>query len=122
MTSRTLTIAIWVGTLAATATLGVAPALAHGPQNLNAGITAPIASPAAKPVNVPPNLPFLRPGTPVGQLHVAAPTPPPHDVTSAGDGFSWSAAAIGALVAAAAYAVAIALVVAVARRREPRTA
>jgi hypothetical protein len=73
-------------------------------------------------VNVPPNLPFLRPGTPVGQLHVAAPTQSAHDVTSAGDGFSWSAAAIGALIAAAAYAVAITFVVAVARRRETSAA
>ena len=120
MTSRTLKVATWVGTLAATATLGVAPALAHGPQNLNAGMTAPIAPPAAPAVNVPPNLPFLRPGTPVGQLHVAAPAA--HSLTSAGDGFSWSAAAIGALIAAAAYAVAITFVVAVARRREPSAA
>jgi hypothetical protein len=99
--------------LAATAAIGAPPALALGPQQQGApGVqpTAPSNSTTNHPLLTPPNVPSVA----------ETPTMPRPAVASDSAGFDWSAAAIGALVAAGACLVLVGLALDIRRRHEPK--
>ena len=108
--SRVAKITTFVATLIATTAIGVVPTLAAGSQAHSASKITSGLSNNGQPVN----LPHVD--------HSIMPVVHTVTVASARTGFDWSAAAIGALVAAAGCIVAIGLVLSVRRRHEPSAA
>lgn len=109
--SRVAKMTAFVATLIATGVIGATPALA-GPIHGAAGRQATTSGLSKN--GQPRNLPYID--------HSSAPVVHRVAVASARAGFDWSAAAIGALVAAAGCIVAIGLVLSVRRRHEPSAA